>query len=63
MATIKVEVEINATVDKVWDIVSDIDNEPKFWKVQKKLKTYQKKETQSIEKSQLRLEIKNVCKK
>jgi len=32
MATIEVEVEINATVDKVWDIVSDIDNEPKFWK-------------------------------
>ncbi len=32
MATIEVEVEINATVDKVWDVVSDIDNEPKFWK-------------------------------
>ncbi|WP_299293758.1 SRPBCC family protein [Nitrosopumilus sp.] len=32
MATIEVEVEINAPVDKVWDVVSDIDNEPKFWK-------------------------------
>lgn len=32
MATIEVEVEINASVDKVWDVVSDIDNEPKFWK-------------------------------
>ena len=32
MATIDVEVEINASVDKVWDVVSDIDNEPKFWK-------------------------------
>ena len=32
MATIEVEVEINASIDKVWDVVSDIDNEPKFWK-------------------------------
>ena len=32
MATIEVKTEINATSDKVWDVVSDIDNEPKFWK-------------------------------
>ena len=32
MATIEVEVKINASVDKVWEIISDIDNEPKFWK-------------------------------
>ena len=38
MATIEVEVEINAAVDKVWDIVSDIDNEPKFWKGTKEVK-------------------------
>ncbi len=42
MATIEVEVEINATVDKVWDIVSDIDNEPKFWKGTKKVKNISK---------------------
>jgi len=42
MATIKVEVEINATVDKVWDIVSDIDNEPKFWKGTKEIKNISK---------------------
>ncbi|QLH06418.1 type II toxin-antitoxin system RatA family toxin [Nitrosopumilus ureiphilus] len=42
MATIEVEVEINATVDKVWDIVSDIDNEPKFWKGTKKVKNLSK---------------------
>ena len=42
MATIKVEVEINATVDKVWDIVSDIDNEPKFWKGTKQVKNLSK---------------------
>lgn len=42
MATIEVEVEINATVDKVWDVVSDIDNEPKFWKGTKQVKNLSK---------------------
>ncbi len=42
MATIQVEVEINATIDKVWDIVSDIDNEPKFWKGTKKVRNISK---------------------
>ncbi|MBM3905290.1 MAG: SRPBCC family protein [Thaumarchaeota archaeon] len=32
MATIVVAVKINAPVDKVWDVVSDLDGEPKFWK-------------------------------
>ena len=42
MATIQVEVEINASIDKVWDIVSDIDNEPKFWKGTKQVKNISK---------------------
>jgi len=42
MATIEVEVEINATVDKGWDVVSDIDNEPKFWKGTKEIKNLSK---------------------
>ena len=42
MATIQVEVEINATIDKVWDIVSDINNEPKFWKGTKKIRNISK---------------------
>ena len=42
MATIKVEVEINATVDKVWNVDSDIDNEPKFWKGTKEIKNISK---------------------
>ena len=44
MATIQVEVEINATVDKVWDVVSDIDNEPKFWKGTKEVRNISKDE-------------------
>ena len=42
MGTIEVKIEINATVDKVWDVVSDIDNEPKFWKGTKQVKNLSK---------------------
>ena len=42
MARIEVQVEINAPVDKVWNIVSDIDNEPKFWKGTKEIKNISK---------------------
>jgi carbon monoxide dehydrogenase subunit G len=44
MATIQVEVEIDAPVDKVWDVVSDIDNEPKFWKGPKEVRNISKEE-------------------
>ena len=43
MAIIEVELEIDATVDKVWEIVSDIDNEPKFWKGTKEVRNLSKK--------------------
>jgi carbon monoxide dehydrogenase subunit G len=42
MAIIEVEIEINATVEEVWDVVSDIDNEPKFWKGTKEVKNITK---------------------
>ena len=32
MAIIDTSVDINASIDRVWDIISDLDNEPKFWK-------------------------------
>jgi carbon monoxide dehydrogenase subunit G len=44
MATIKVEVEIDAPIEKVWDVVSDIDNEPKFWKGTKEVRNISKEE-------------------
>ena len=44
MAEIKVSVEIDAQIDKVWDIISDIDNEPKFWKGTKEIRNISKKE-------------------
>ena len=42
MATIEVEVEINASQDKVWEVISDIDNEPKFWKGTKEVRNLSK---------------------
>ena len=42
MATIDAAVVINAPVDKVWDVVSDIDNEPKFWKGTKSIRNISK---------------------
>ncbi len=32
MSIIEASVRINAPADRVWEIISDIDNEPKFWK-------------------------------
>ena len=31
MAEIKAAIEINASIDKVWEVVSDLSNDPKFW--------------------------------
>ena len=44
MTTIEVEVEIDASQDKVWEIISDIDNEPKFWKGTKEVRNMSKEE-------------------
>ena len=38
MATIETSIEINASIDKVWDIISDLDSEPKFWRGTKETK-------------------------
>ncbi|MBT3685502.1 MAG: SRPBCC family protein [Nitrosopumilus sp.] len=42
MATIVVQTEVNSTVEKVWEVVSNIDNEPRFWKGTKEVKTLSK---------------------
>jgi carbon monoxide dehydrogenase subunit G len=42
MATIEASVTINAPVDRVWDLISDIDNEPKFWKGTKSIRNISK---------------------
>ena len=42
MAEIEVSVEISASINKIWDIVSDIDNEPKFWRGTKEIRNISK---------------------
>ncbi|MGI0082910.1 MAG: SRPBCC family protein, partial [Nitrosopumilaceae archaeon] len=32
MAEITASVQVNAPLEKVWSVVSDLDNEPMFWK-------------------------------
>ena len=32
MVSIRGSCEVNASLDKVWDIVSDVDNDPQYWK-------------------------------
>ena len=42
MAIIVVQAEVNSTVEKVWEVISDIDSEPRFWKGTKEVKTLSK---------------------
>lgn len=42
MATIDAAIVINASVDRVWDVVSDLDNESKFWKGTKSIRNISK---------------------
>jgi len=44
MAKIEASVDISAPIEKVWDIVSDLDNEPKFWKGTKEVRNITKKD-------------------
>lgn len=38
MVEIRASVEVNAPIEKVWNIVSDLDGEPKFWKGTKEVR-------------------------
>ena len=42
MSIIKVSVDIKAPIEKIWNIISDLDNEPKFWKGTKQVKNISK---------------------
>ena len=44
MAQIQASVQINATIEKVWNIVSDLDGEPKFWKGTKEVRNISKQD-------------------
>ena len=39
---IQASTEFNASLDKVWNIISDLDSEPKFWKGTKEIRNITK---------------------
>jgi ribosome-associated toxin RatA of RatAB toxin-antitoxin module len=43
MVAIQVSREIIAPVDKVWEIIADVDREPQFWRGTKSIKNIKKK--------------------
>ncbi len=45
MALIDASIRIKAPIERVWSIVSDLDNEPKFWKGTKEIRNISKNET------------------
>lgn len=49
MAKIQSSITINAPLHVVWNVVSDIDNEPKYWKGIKEVKNLSKKDNNTIE--------------
>ena len=42
MTIINSSIDINASIEKVWNIISELDNEPKFWKGTKESRTISK---------------------
>lgn len=42
MTHIQASTEINAPLEKVWNIISDLDSEPKFWKGTKEIQNISK---------------------
>jgi carbon monoxide dehydrogenase subunit G len=42
MVQIQASVKIDAPIDKVWNIISDLDSEPKFWKGTKEVRNISK---------------------
>ncbi|MBI3622616.1 SRPBCC family protein [Candidatus Pacearchaeota archaeon] len=44
MVQIQSSVDINAPLEKVWNIISDLDAEPKFWKGTKEVRNISKQE-------------------
>ena len=44
MALIETSIQVASPSEKVWETVSDIDNEPKFWKGTKEVRNISKKD-------------------
>ncbi len=48
MVDIKVRIQIDAPLEKVYDVVSKVDDDPKFWNLTKKIRNISKKEGEIV---------------
>ncbi|MDE1831414.1 MAG: SRPBCC family protein [Thaumarchaeota archaeon] len=48
MVEIKVRIQIGAPPEKVYDVVSKVDDDPKFWNLTKKIRNISKKENEIV---------------
>ena len=48
MVEIKVKLQIDAPIEKVWDVISRVDDDPKFWNLTKRIRNISKKENEII---------------
>lgn len=48
MVDIKVRIQIGAPLEKVYDVVSKVDDDPKFWNLTKKIRNISKKEGEIV---------------
>ncbi|HJU13676.1 MAG TPA: SRPBCC family protein [Candidatus Nitrosotalea sp.] len=46
MVEIKVKVQIEAPVEKVWDVISRVDDDPKFWTLMKAIRNISKNDNE-----------------
>ena len=44
MTIIQASIDIKAPIEKIWNVISDLDNEPKFWKGTKEVRNISKEE-------------------
>ena len=48
MVEIKVKLQIDAPLEKVWEVVSRVDDDPKFWNLTKRIRNLSKRENEVI---------------
>src|ERR1700752_2024421 len=48
MVEIKVKLQIDAPLEKVWEVVSKVDDDPKFWNLTKRIRNISKGEKEIV---------------
>jgi len=48
MVEIKVKLQIDAPIEKVWEVISRVDDDPKFWNLTKRIRNISKKENEIV---------------